>query len=71
MLEVDFGIGIGIGIAFLVLLLFFFILSIVFFLIDGFCTLEAPLPFRPSECDDVIKRAHVSRKQRATASRGH
>ena len=25
----------------------------------------------PSECDDVIKRAHVSRKQRATASRSH
>ena len=25
----------------------------------------------PSECDDGIKRAHVSRKQRATASRGH
>ena len=25
----------------------------------------------PSECDDVIGRAHVSRKQRATASRGH
>ena len=25
----------------------------------------------PSECHDVIKRAHVSRKQRATASRAH
>ena len=25
----------------------------------------------PSECEDVIRRAHVSRKQRATASRGH
>ena len=25
----------------------------------------------PSECDDVIKRAHVSRSQRAATSRGH